>query len=85
MWLPNPWERKTFISIEPLVDYFGDIVNTHWIIIGAQTGPGAVPPKPEWVQSIIDQARDAGVPIFLKDNLKWPERIQEWPEGLKGE
>ena len=51
-----------------------------WIIIGAQTGPGAKPPKPEWVQAIIDQCRAAGVPVFLKDNLKWPVKIQEWPE-----
>jgi len=51
-----------------------------WIIIGAQTGPGAKPPKPEWVQDIIDQCRAAGVPVFLKDNLKWPVKIQEWPE-----
>jgi protein gp37 len=51
-----------------------------WVIIGAQTGPGTKPPKPEWVQSIIDQCRAAGVPVFLKDNLKWPVKIQEWPE-----
>lgn len=51
-----------------------------WVIIGAQTGPGAKPPKPEWVQDIIDQCRAAGVPVFLKDNLKWPVKIQEWPE-----
>lgn len=53
-----------------------------WVIVGAQSGPGAVPPKPEGVQKIIDQCRDAGVPIFLKDNLRWPERIQEYPEGM---
>jgi protein gp37 len=53
-----------------------------WIIIGSQTGPGAKPPKPEWVQSIIDQCREAGVPVFLKNNLNWPEKIQEFPEGM---
>lgn len=51
----------------------------NWVIIGAQTGPGAIPTKPEWVQSIIDQCRAAGVPVFLKDNLNWPEKIQEYP------
>jgi protein gp37 len=52
-----------------------------WLIIGAMTGPGSKThqPKPEWIQSLIDQARAAGVPVFLKDNLKWPEKIQEWP------
>jgi protein gp37 len=48
------------------------------------TGPGAKPPKPEWVQNIIDQCRDANVPVFLKDNLKWPEKIQEFPTGMEG-
>jgi len=53
-----------------------------WLIIGAQTGPGAVKPDPEWIESAIQQARSAGVPVFVKDNVKWPEQIQEWPEGV---
>jgi protein gp37 len=52
----------------------------HWAIIGAMSGPGAVKPKPEWVQGLIDQYRVAGVPLFLKDNLNYPERVREWPE-----
>lgn len=83
-----------FLSVEPLL---GEIdlqeilemqpccmeeKSIKWIIVGAQTGPGAVQYKPEWVQSIIGQARAARVPIFLKDNLKWPEKIQELPDGL---
>jgi protein gp37 len=54
-----------------------------WIIIGQQTGPGAVPPKDEWVQSIIDQCRAANVPVFVKSPLYEKFPIQEWPEGLK--
>jgi protein gp37 len=52
-----------------------------WLIVGARTGPGAKnhQPKHEWVQSLIDQARAAKAPIFLKPNLHWPEKIQEWP------
>ena len=52
-----------------------------WLIIGAYTGKGAsrFVPAAAWVQSLIDQGRKAGVPIFLKDNLRWPEKIQEWP------
>lgn len=55
----------------------------NWIIVGAQTGPGAVKPKPEWVQSIIDQARAANVPIFLKDNIRpyyGGEWLRQFPE-----
>lgn len=50
-----------------------------WIIVGGLTGPGAKPTKPEWVQNIIEQARAADIPVFLKDNLNWPEKIQEYP------
>jgi protein gp37 len=53
-----------------------------WVIIGAQTGPGAKPPKPEWVQSIIDQCRSAGVPVFVKPPLYEKFPIQEWPEKI---
>ena len=87
--LPVFKKPNHFISLEPLLDnvdfnvFEGGYSGLGWLIIGAQTGPGAVPPKPEWVQNIIDQARAAGVPIFLKDNLNWPEKIQEWPGGLK--
>jgi protein gp37 len=74
--------KQNFVSIEPLLGDVSDklpFTNIQWVIVGAQTGPGAVPPKPEWVQSIIDQCRCAKVPIFLKDNLNWPDKIQEWP------
>lgn len=75
--------KRNFISVEPLLGDVSDrfpFTNIQWIIVGAQTGPGAVPPKPEWVQSIIEQCREANVPLFLKDNLNWPEKIQEFPE-----
>jgi protein gp37 len=84
-----------YLSIEPLQDEIDitDVLyntpcccedpNLKWVIVGAQTGPGAVPPKTEWVQSIIDQCRTASVPVFLKNNLHWPEQIHELPEGLK--
>ena len=71
-----------FVSLEPLLHdalEYGDFAELDWVIVGAQTGPGAVKPKPEWVQSIIDQCRAADVPLFLKDNLGWPEKIQEYP------
>ncbi len=88
----DPWNideihrANQFLSIEPLqgditrLEYY--LYSFKWVIVGAQTGPGAVKPNPEWVQKIIDQCRDAGVPVFLKNNLKWPEKIQEWPEEL---
>jgi protein gp37 len=58
-----------------------------WGIIGAMTGPGAVRPNPEWVNTLIGQYRAADIPIFLKDNLgrnvsymlEFHENPQNWP------
>ena len=52
------------------------------LVIGALTGPGAVPPEPEWVQNIIDFADEHSIPVFLKDNLDWPEKRQEFPRTM---
>lgn len=54
--------------------------NVEWAIIGAQTGPGAVRPDPAWVMSLADQYRQAGVPLFLKDNLGFKDQLQEFPK-----
>jgi protein gp37 len=38
----------------------------NWIIVGAESGPGARPCDPSWVRSIIAQGTAAGVPLFVK-------------------
>ncbi len=50
-----------------------------WVVIGAQTGPGAVAPKWEWITSLIEQCDAAGVPLWIKDNVGWPEKVREVP------
>ena len=40
-----------------------------WVILGSQTKPYK-PPKIEWVQEIVESCDKAGIPVFLKDNLK---------------
>ncbi len=59
----------------------GSIEWLHWAIIGAMTGPGAVEADPEWVYGLTAQYQQSGVPVFLKDNLKWPVKIQEFPNA----
>jgi protein gp37 len=60
--LPN----KTFLSIEPLLGSFEGYVftNIDQIIVGAMTGPGAVKPKREWIESIKHPN------IYYKNNIK---------------
>ncbi len=76
-----------FISFEPLLCF--DEVSAaqiffhqrppEWVIVGGLTGPQAVQPKHEWVETIISLAREAGTAVFLKDNLDYPEKIREFP------
>jgi protein gp37 len=60
--------RIRFLSIEPLLEDLGqfDLSGIHWVIAGGESGPGARPMKKEWVLSIRDQCREAGVPFFFK-------------------
>lgn len=37
-----------------------------WVIVGGESGPGARPCRIEWVESIVDQCHNAGVPCFVK-------------------
>ena len=37
-----------------------------WIIVGAESGPNRRPCRLEWVRSVVEQCRDAGVPCFCK-------------------
>lgn len=37
-----------------------------WIIVGGESGTNARPMHPDWVRSIRDQCRAAGVPVFVK-------------------
>ena len=80
--LANVKAPVRFVSFEPLM---GPVIHipswVNWVIIGAMTGPGAIKPKPEWVQALIDTADAIGIPVFLKDNLNWPDPRQEWPRG----
>lgn len=84
--------HNTFVSMEPLLQPFEGVgaqavKKVGWCIIGAMTGPGskAHQPKREWVESIVADAKTAGVPVFMKDNLKgvWRDQLlRECPEGI---
>lgn len=57
-----------FLSVEPLLESLG-MVNLNgisWVIVGGESGHGARPLKREWVTSVRDQCRSAGVPFFFK-------------------
>jgi protein gp37 len=85
-WLPT--SHKTFRSIEPILGKFDrfnvPIKYADWVIIGAETGnrKGKVIPKCEWIENIVENCREANVPVFMKQSLvfNWDEPlIQEYP------
>jgi len=78
-----------FVSFEPLLGKLPVHVNLKgidWIIIGKLTGSRKVKLDPKWVWDIERRARDLGIPVFMKNNLK-PEYpwnlIQEFPKNEK--
>lgn len=83
-WFLSPGWSPTYINpdnanCEPSREPTNEFIK--WLIIGAQTGPGAVEPNPEWINSAVKQAVCSNVPLFVKDNVRWPEQIRQWPEG----
>lgn len=57
-----------FLSVEPLLGPIDALPlnGIHWVIVGGESGPGARPMEPKWVESIHAQCRDADVPFFFK-------------------
>lgn len=58
------------LGILPSVDTGGAYVAVHqrigWVIVGGESGPGARPFHASWMRSVVDECRDAEVPVFCK-------------------
>lgn len=75
----------TFVSFEPLLgEIHHPLEGIDWIIIGAMTGPGAIPPTSPMVESLLSTARLTDIPVFMKDNLGWGNPLREFPMRPKG-
>ena len=57
-----------FLSIEPLLEDLGQInlEGIDWVIVGGESGPGARPVRPEWVESLRNQCEQSSVAFFFK-------------------
>lgn len=51
----------------------------HWVIAGGESGPGRRPMELDWMRSIRNQCKAAGVAFFGK---QW-DKVQELPDDLK--
>ena len=78
--------KTRFVSFEPLLGALptypsASLDGIQWIIIGKLTGSRKVKLDPDWVDGILEKANSLHIPVFLKNNLNWPERIQEFPKA----
>lgn len=74
------------VSFEPLLGPIEHEIprKMGWVIVGAQTGPGAVAPERAWLRGIWLSTRP-WAPVFEKDNLAsvMPRKLfQRWPEPM---
>jgi protein gp37 len=73
--------RIKFVSFEPLLgDFCGSLKGIDWVIIGSLTGIKAKQPPPCSVPEILIQCNRLEIPVFLKNNLEWPDKRQEFPK-----
>lgn len=87
--LECPWAKKG-LSLEPLlgpIDVTAYLKDIDWVVVGAETGPGARRCKPEWIHSIVAQCEEADVPLFVKayplPNGKTSKNMREWPSYVR--
>lgn len=62
---------------------FGGCVGIDWLIIGGESGGGARPCDISAVRSVVQQCKEAGVPVFVKQLGKEPVESGENPDGAK--
>src|SRR5690606_5102396 len=71
--------RVRFLSCEPLLGPVDLTPWIHrpgfkpidWVIAGGESGPGARPMHPDWVDGILDTCRKAKIPFHFKQWGNW--------------
>lgn len=78
--------RFRYISFEPILDFIDpDLAGIDWVVIGAETEKSADIPKDKELSQkfagpLIEKVLSLKIPLFLKSNLMWDKKIQEFPE-----
>lgn len=82
---------NTFICIEPIREAFkppkDNIRLADWIIVGAESGNNyeKIIPEKKWIDDIVDYAKKAEIPVFIKESLREimkDDMKQEYPPQL---
>ncbi|HXR67613.1 MAG TPA: phage Gp37/Gp68 family protein [Dermatophilaceae bacterium] len=86
--LRNTPAAVRFLSCEPLLGPLPslDLTGIDWVIVGGESGPGARPMWPNWVQDIRDRCIEAGIAFFFKQWGTWmPYELDAQPPFWVGQ
>lgn len=80
-----------FLSVEPMLGHLGcdleSLDGIHWVIVGAESGPGARPMDLEWARALRDRCTEEGVAFFVKQlsghGGKAVKDIDQFPDDLR--
>ncbi len=79
--------QTRFISFEPLLADIGkvDLSDIDWIIIGGESGPNHRPMKIDWARSLVKQAKEQNVAIWMKQlgGFRPGTKLEDLPEDLR--
>lgn len=87
-----PYWANLWISVEPLLGpinlmFSGTLTIPRWIVVGCESGSKRRPCKIEWIESIVEQCRSSGIPVFVKQIVlpsgKFTNKIEEFPKHLQ--
>ncbi len=76
-----------FASIEPMlepINIAGYENILEWVIVGQLTGSKKCRINPTWIHPLIQETKTFKIPLFIKNNVEWPEKIQEFPLENRG-
>ena len=88
-----PWANG-WLSAEPLLGPINlglryiapEDMPFEWVVVGCESGPRRRRCRLEWVESVVDQCRSAGVPVFVKQldlGGRCVTDIGQFPEHLR--
>jgi protein gp37 len=78
--------ERRIVSCEPMIERV-DLTDRlsdgqgriHWVIVGCETGAGRQRPEIDWLETLMQQCKDAKVRLFLKQ-WDFGEGIEKVPE-----
>lgn len=57
------------MDLDPYLSYVGRVLShggLNWIVVGGESGSSARPCDLAWIRSIVEQCKESGVPVFVK-------------------